>query len=128
MKTFGKIVVLAATAVGAFFASKMVIDFIQKSDKRERSLSGSFRLSKNKMNETEADEILDTLAQEMDEKAREAAQLIEETAEVIEEAVEETAEEIEETVQETEESVDDVIDGNDFSDDLSEDDLDSLIG
>ncbi|MBE6765831.1 MAG: hypothetical protein IJP10_01975 [Clostridia bacterium] len=117
MKTFGKIAVLAATAVGAFFASKMVIEFIQKSDKRERSLSGSFRFSKNKMNEQEADEILDTLAQEIEEKAEEA-----------EDVIEDIAEEIEETVEEAVEAEEETLDAADFSDDLSEDDLDSLIG
>ncbi|MBP3413719.1 MAG: hypothetical protein J6L81_00780 [Clostridia bacterium] len=114
MKNFVKVVALAAAAAGAVVAAKYVIDFVKKSDNRERSLSGEFRLSKNKLNQKEADEILDKLEDEIEDVAEE----IEKEAQEAKEAAEEIAEEILE---------DGELDANDFPDGLSEDDLDSLI-
>lgn len=166
MGTLGKIIAMAAVAAGTVAASKMVIDFVKQSDKRERSLSGAFRFSKNKFNDNEADDILDTLANDIEdatdivsddaetvkqkiadavESAKESAQDAADTfedviddvkdkAEDIKEAAEDKLEEAKEALEDKAEEIkeavksdDSVLDGNDFADGLSEDDLDSLI-
>ena len=129
MDSFFKFVAAIATALLAVFTALTLIDYLSK-DNRKNELIKKLHLERNGQPRKESDieKILERGGRKIKNAVKKTGKAAEETVEEAAEEVADIAEDISEAVEDVKETVEEIVEDAAEEIDLSEDDLDDLLG